>query len=214
MEEIKIEDNNEKGDKLTPEQLLRQKEDYVTCTIQAASLLLKTKHDVEIFLTRFKERFLKIKKEQLENEGQKDDPKEYISHADKIELLGATNLLTINSDVVKPNLGLVGRGLVDFFIPTDEVTQTVTLIQFYLSHKTSVLLMGEKGCGKSLAFSKVVKSLPKETSIKYLNMTSMTTIDFNYEVSLLQGIRDPSQCLVGKLRLNIFKIYLIASANS
>ena len=203
MEDIKIEDsaNVDKGDKLTSavatDLLLKLKEDYVTCTVQAASLLLKNKECIDTFLTRFKENFLKVKQAQCDHDGVKDTPEDYIAHVDEIKSLGTSSLLDINSEVTKPNLGLVGRGLVDFFIPTDEVTQTVNLIQFYLTHRTSVILIGEKGCGKSLAFSKVGKELPKETTIKYLNMTSVNTVDFNYEVSLLQGIRDPSKCLIG-----------------
>ena len=109
-----------------------------------------------------------------------------------------SNLLTINSEAATPCLGLPDRGLVDFFIPTEEIKQIVSLIQFYLSLRISVMLVGEKGCGKSLAFSKVLNSFPKDTTIKYLNMARTDTVDFNYEVSLLEEIRDTSKCLIGK----------------
>ena len=134
----------------------------------------------------------------MESDSMKGNPEEYIEHVDTLEDIGVSRLIAINSEVVKPNLGVADRGLVDFFIPTEEVTQTVSLTQFYLSLRTSVMLVGEKGCGKSLAFSKVTKSFPKDTTIKYLNMASACTVDFNYEVSLLQEIRDPSRCLIGK----------------
>ena len=181
---------------LAPELLLKAKEDYVTCTIKAASLLLKNQDCIETFVSRFKETFSEIKREQLEADGTKDEPESFISHIDKIESLGASKLLTINSEAAKPNLSF--KSLIDFYIPTDEMTQTVNLIQFYLNLRTSVMLVGEKGCGKSLAFSKVIKSFAKDTVIKYLNMANAETVDFNYEVSLLQEIRDPSKCLIGK----------------
>ena len=99
----------------------------------------------------------------MEMDSMKGDPEEYIEHVDNIEDIGVSRLIPINSEVVKPNLGVADRGLVDFFIPTEEVTQTVSLTQFYLSLRTSVMLVGEKGCGKSLAFSKVIKSFPFST---------------------------------------------------
>ena len=190
--------SNEKEDKLAsaplaPEFLLKQKEDYVTCSVQAASILLKDKECVSRFITRFKQTFRKI----LADGSQCEDPEDYLAHVDDIGSLGVSNLLTINSEVVKPCLGLPDRGLVDFFIPTEEITQIVSLTQFYLSLRISVMLVGEKGCGKSLAFSKVLNSFQKDTTIKYLNMASADTVDFNYEVTLLGEIRDTSKCLIG-----------------
>ena len=202
VEELKMKEitSNEKEDKLAsaplaPEFLLKQKEDYVTCSVQAASILLKDKERVSRFITRFKQTFRKI----LADGSQSEDPEDCLAHVDDIGPLGVSNLLTINSEVVKPCLGLPDRGLVDFFIPTEEITQIVSLTQFYLSLRISVMLVGEKGCGKSLAFSKVLNSFQKDTTIKYLNMASADTVDFNYEVSLLGEIRDTSKCLIGML---------------
>ena len=186
--------NLDKSDKsaiapLAPELLLNPKEDYVTCTLQAASLLLRDEKLIVPFIDRFKNTFLKIKGEQLVSDGMKDVAEEYIGHIDDIGTLGTAKLITVNPEAVKPNLE-------DFFIPSEEISQTIGLIQFYLLLRTSVILVGEKGCGKSLTFSKVAKSFPKETTIKYLNMTRAATYEFAYEVSLLQEIRDPSKCLI------------------
>ena len=91
LEESKTEDSGsaEKGEKVAsataPELLLRQKEDYLTCTVQAASLLLKNKECIAKFQSRFKEEYVRLKKEQLGNEGMTDECDEYRRHITEIE---------------------------------------------------------------------------------------------------------------------------------
>ena len=57
-------------------------------------------------------------------------------------------------------------GRAEFYVPNEEVIKVASLIQFYMRNKTSVLLLGEKGCGKSLAFSKVASDFP-QASVLY-----------------------------------------------
>ena len=66
------------------------------------------------------------------------------------------------------------------------MTCVASLVQFYLTSKTSVLLMGDKGCGKSVVFSKVSMDLKDTVVFKYINLTRHLT-DVEYEVSLLQS---------------------------
>ena len=50
---------------------------------------------------------------------------------------------------------MITDGHSDIFVPTSELSTVVHLTHFYLSQNVPVLLLGETGCGKSVAFSKV-----------------------------------------------------------
>ena len=55
----------------------------------------------------------------------------------------------------------------EIFIPTKTMVDTILALHFYLRHNVSVILLGTRGCGKTLAFSKVVPQMP-EATVKYL----------------------------------------------
>ena len=67
----------------------------------------------------------------------------------------------------------------------------VTFISFF---SVSVVLLGTRGCGKSLAFSKVVRHLPHGTTVKYLILGEST--NFSYEVDQLKKLRPYSTNIV------------------
>ena len=75
------------------------------------------------------------------------------------------------------------------------MTCVASLVQFYLTSKTSVLLMGDKGCGKSVVFSKVAMDLKDTVVFKYINLTRHLT-DVEYEVSLLQSCTNDANAVV------------------
>ena len=78
------------------------------------------------------------------------------------------------------------NGSPEFYVPNSEMTSVASLVQFYLKSKTSVLLLGEKGSGKSVVFSKVSHEFSdKDYDFKYINLTRHLH-DVDYEVSLLQ----------------------------
>lgn len=50
---------------------------------------------------------------------------------------------------------MVSEGQSDMFVPTTEISTVIHLTHFFLDKDVSVILFGEIGCGKSVAFSKV-----------------------------------------------------------
>jgi hypothetical protein len=77
-------------------------------------------------------------------------------------------------------------GQADVFVPTKTTVETIKVVHFYLLHHSSVLLLGQRGCGKSLVFNKVVPRLAKGTSVKYLILGKSS--DFSYEVNILREL--------------------------
>ena len=75
------------------------------------------------------------------------------------------------------------NGRPQVFIPGQPMLETIEALHFFMSHSVSVLLLGKRGCGKSLCFSKVVPHLPSGTTVKYIILGQST--DFGYESGLL-----------------------------
>ncbi len=55
---------------------------------------------------------------------------------------------------------MISDGHSDIFVPTSELSSVIHLTHFYLNLNVPVLLLGQTGCGKSVAFSKVAKLKP------------------------------------------------------
>ncbi len=90
-------------------------------------------------------------------------------------------------------------GQADIFIPTRTLVEAIRQVHFFLHSHTSVLLVGERGCGKSLILNKVIPTLARGTSVKYLIMgnTRISEVtgqevpeSFEYEISTLQQMSD------------------------
>ena len=148
-----------------PEEVIVPKEDIFPCIVKAGLVHLKSTEACQ-----------KFKKEMALEDVDEDD------------------LIPPSVEASKPLVCLVD-GNAEFYVPNGEMKKVASLIQFYLLKKTSVLLLGHKGCGKSLTFSKVACDFPRDMEVKYLTMTDDTT-DFSYEVSILRQVRDPQNCVV------------------
>ena len=179
----------------TPEDLLKPKTDFLPCIVKAASIHFRNEEMIRGFVAEFKNR--------LEIDSSIVLP--------SIEELAIENMLPSNQESKKPIANLVD-GTADFYIPNEETTRAACLIQFYLKNKTSVLLLGEKGCGKSLAFSKVASDFPEDMEVKYLNMTN--SAEFDYEVSLLNVVRNPENCIVVVENFNLNSTVHVHFVNS
>ena len=77
----------------------------------------------------------------------------------------------------------IRNGRPQVFIPATPILETIESLHFFLSHSVSVLLLGARGCGKSLSFSKVVPHLPSGATVKYIILGQSQ--DFDYEAGLL-----------------------------
>ena len=92
--------------------------------------------------------------------------------------LGDSASITIKKLAVEPTLDSehlsaqvrIIDGQADIFIPTGTIVETIRQVSFFLNSHTSVLLVGERGCGKSLILNKVVPTLARGTTVKYLIM--------------------------------------------
>ena len=153
-----------------PEEVIL-KSDFIPCILKATSVHLKTKEGVE----RYRELMAKELATEIPQEA------------------GDGDLIPQSAEANKPLASLVD-GNADFYVPNSETRNVASLVRFYLMNKTSVLLLGEKGCGKSLTFNKVTCDFPSGMEVKYLTMTAST--NFNYEVSLLLQVRNPANCVV------------------
>ena len=73
----------------------------------------------------------------------------------------------LDQDVFEPDVR-VAHGRPTIFIPTKAVIATVQVLHFFLENHISMMLVGSRGCGKSLSFSKVVPHLSPGWTVKYL----------------------------------------------
>ena len=76
-------------------------------------------------------------------------------------------LTLLDQDVFEPDVR-VSHGRPTIFIPTKAVIATVQVLHFFLENHISMMLIGSRGCGKSLSFSKVVPHLSPGWTVKYL----------------------------------------------
>ena len=72
-----------------------------------------------------------------------------------------------NNEELAPLIVLGSGRDCEIFIPTKTMVDTILALHFYLRHNVSVILLGTRGCGKTLAFSKVAPQMP-EATVKYL----------------------------------------------
>ena len=72
-----------------------------------------------------------------------------------------------NNEELAPLIVLGSGRDCEIFIPTKTMVDTILALHFYLRHNVSVILLGTRGCGKTLAFSKVAPEMP-EATVKYL----------------------------------------------
>lgn len=153
-------------------------------TVANAFLHLSSDHDVasmlnsqEIVLAMFKEsvkRSHHVFQRQRQCQDKRDDEE---SHHPEFGRSFKDDVEFNTSQVTMRN----GRPQV--FIPAQPMLETIEALHFFMSHSVSVLLLGKRGCGKSLCFSKVVPHLPSGTTVKYIILGQSQ--DFGYEAGLL-----------------------------
>ena len=73
----------------------------------------------------------------------------------------------LDQDVFAPDVR-VSHGRPTIFIPTKAIIATVQVLHFFLENHISMILIGARGCGKSLSLSKVVPHLSTGWTVKYL----------------------------------------------
>ena len=103
-------------------------------------------------------------------------------------------LSLLDQDVFEPDVR-VSHGRPTIFIPTKAVIATVQVLHFFLENHISMMLIGSRGCGKSLSFSKVVPHLSPGWTVKYLLLGGKRSY-FDIKHSRLSKIWMKSQSLM------------------
>ena len=85
---------------------------------------------------------------------------------------------------LKPQLS-IDNGNTDLFVPTKETARVVDILNFCLSDKTSVILYGKEGAGKTTAIGKMLEMLPKQSRVIFLRLGTGST--FEQEDAILRS---------------------------
>ena len=85
----------------------------------------------------------------------------------------------LDQDVFAPDVR-VTHGRPTIFIPTKAIIATVQVLHFFLENHISMMLVGARGCGKSLSLSKVVPHLSPGWTVKYLLLGGISTYILNF----------------------------------
>ena len=85
---------------------------------------------------------------------------------------------------LKPQLS-IDHGNTDLFVPTQETARVVDVLSFLLLNKTSVILYGKEGAGKTTAIGKMLELLPKQSRVIFLRLGTSPT--YEQEDALLRG---------------------------
>ena len=134
----------------------------------------------EMLVESLKESILDAKcifNRQIENENSKGDHEQTRFHP----CLGRN----LKEEAFTPYVK-VKNGNPTIFVPTDAVISTIEVLHFFLENHVSVMLLGERGCGKSLSFDKVMPQLSSGMSVKYLLLGDSP--NYEYEVEVLRKL--------------------------
>ncbi len=125
---------------------------------------------------------------------------------------GKLEPLQIDQSALEPHVKL-SPGWPSIFVPTQSLASTVQTLHFFLEKHISILLLGERGCGKSVSFSKVVSYLSKAgISVRYLLLGDSP--NYEYEVDVLRKLTSYKSNVVAIENFNPANEYHVHMASS